>query len=91
MARPRLADWAVPHWRAGKLGGTTGEWDRPQNPGLQRGEIKPQNLWLKTPVGVEAAAGETPSLTGEFVGETHRVLERAQAHLPGNQHQKGPI
>ena len=26
------------------------------------------------PVEVEAA-GETPSLTGEFVGETHRVLE----------------
>ena len=32
---------------------------------------KPQT---KKPMGV-AAAGETPSLTGEFVGETHRVLE----------------
>ena len=30
---------------------------------------KASNLWLKTPVGVEAAVGETPSLT-EFVGET---------------------
>ena len=45
---------------------------------------------LKTPVGVEAAVGETPSLTGEFVGETHRVLECAQAHPPRNQLQKGP-
>ena len=26
------------------------------------------NNWLKTPVGVEAAVGETPSLTGEFLG-----------------------
>ena len=41
-------------------------------------------------MGVEAA-GETPSLTGEFAGETHRGLVRAQAHPPGNQHQQGPI
>ena len=41
-------------------------------------------------MGVEAA-GETPSLTGEFIRETHRVLECTQAHLPGNQLQKGPI
>ena len=46
---------------------------------------------MKTPVEVEAAAGETPSLTGEFVGETHRVLEHTQAHPLGKQHQKGPI
>ena len=37
------------------------------------------------------AAGETPSLTGEFVGETHRVLECTQTDPHGNQHQKGPI
>ena len=37
------------------------------------------------------AEGETPSLTGEFVGETHSVLEHTQTHPPGNQHQKGPI
>ena len=37
------------------------------------------------------AVGETPSLTGWLVGETQRVLERTQAHPPGNQHQKGPI
>ena len=42
-------------------------------------------------MGVEAAVGETPSLTGGFVRETHSVLERTQTHLPGNQHQKGPI
>ena len=35
--------------------------------------------------------GETPSLTREFLRETHRVLEHTQTHLPGNQHQKGPI
>ena len=45
---------------------------------------------MKTPVGVEAA-GETSSLTGELIGETHRVLEHTQTHPPGNQHQKGPI
>ena len=33
-------------------------------------------------MGVEAAVGETPSLTGEVVGETHRGLEHAQAHPP---------
>ena len=35
--------------------------------------------------------GETPILTGECDGETHRVLECTQNYLPGNQHQKGPI
>ena len=32
---------------------------------------------MKTPVGVEAAVGETPGLTGELIGKTHRGLERA--------------
>ena len=36
-------------------------------------------------------AGETPSLTGEFIGETHRVLECTQTHPPGSQRQKGPV
>ena len=36
-------------------------------------------------------AGETPSLTGEFVGKTYRVLECTQTHLPGNQHEKDTI
>ena len=49
------------------------------------------NLRLKTPVGVGEAAGETPSLTGEVVGETHRGLGRAQAHPLRNQHQRGPV
>ena len=35
--------------------------------------------------------GETPSLTGEFVGQTHRVLECTQIHPPKNEHQKDPI
>ena len=42
------------------------------------------------PCGV-AMEGETPSIMGEFTGETHRVLEHIQTHPPGNQHQKGPI
>ena len=69
-----LADHVVPHSRADKPGGTTGEQDKPHNPGFQCGEIKPQNLWLRKPVGVETAV-ETPSLSGEFIGETHRVLD----------------
>ena len=52
---------------------------------------KPQSLLLKMHVQGEAAAGETPSFTGEFVGETHRVLECTEADPPGNQHQKGPL
>ena len=56
----------------------------------QDGEIDAKRL-LETPVGGEEAAGETPSLTGEFAGETHRGLERTQTHPPGNKHQKGPI
>ena len=43
-------------------------------------------------MGVDVAAGETPSLTGEVVGETHRALECAKpTHPLGNQHQKGPV
>ena len=41
-------------------------------------------------MGVEAT-GETPSLTGEFTGEAHRVLECTQTNPPRNQQQKGPI
>ena len=40
-------------------------------------------------MGVEVA-GETPNLIGQFIGETHRVLECTQTHPPRNQHQKGP-
>ena len=31
------------------------------------------------------AAGETFSLTGKFLGETHRVLNCTQTYLPANQ------
>ena len=71
-ARGQLVDWVVSHSHTDKPGGITGEQDRPRNPGFQYREIKPQNLWLKKPVGV-AVVGETPNLTGEFVGETYRV------------------
>ena len=70
-AKQWLADLAVTHLHVDKPGGRTGEWDRLCNPGFQCREIKPQNLWLKKPIGV-VAAGETPSLTGEFTGKTHR-------------------
>ena len=42
-------------------------------------------------MGVGAAAGETPSLTGEVVGETHGGLGHAQALPLRNQHQRGPV
>ena len=38
-------------------------------------------LTKKKSVGVQAA-GETPSITGEFGGETHKGLECARAHPP---------
>ena len=42
-------------------------------------------------MGVEAAVGESPILTGEFAEETQRVLELTKNHPPRNRHQKGPI
>ena len=38
------AEWVVSHLHVEKLGGTTGDHDRPYNTGFQCGEIKPQNL-----------------------------------------------
>ena len=55
---------------------------QPRVPGL--GNIASKPLTEK-PVGVDAA-GETPRLTGEVVGETHSILECKQNHSPGNQH-----
>ena len=77
-----------PHSSTDKLGGTTEEQNNPCNPRFLCGEIKPQNLWLQKPVTV-AVAGETPSLTGESIGEAPGVLEHTQAHPPGNQYLKG--
>ena len=50
------------------------EGDRPRNPGFQHREIKPQKPLAVKSVG-NASAEETPRHTGEFTGETHRVLE----------------
>ena len=72
----------VLHLCADKLKGTTGEQDRLSNPEFQCGKIKPQKPLTKKSVGVEAA-GETPSLTREFVGGAHGVLECTQTHPPG--------
>ena len=44
QVKQQLVDWVVPHSCVDKPGGTTGEQDRPHNPGLQHREIKPQNL-----------------------------------------------
>ena len=55
--RQQLADWVrwrlvggavVPHLQADKLGGTTGEQDRPHNPGLQYREIGSKPLTENT-------------------------------------------
>ena len=51
---------------------------------------KASKLVTEKTYGVNVAE-ETLILTGEFVGETHRVLEDTQIHPSGNQHQKGPI
>ena len=80
----------VPHLHGDKLRVTTGARNRPRNPGFQYREIKSQNLWLWKSVGV-AVVEETPSLTGDFIGEIHRVLEHTQTHVPGIQHEKGLI
>ena len=43
--RWRLADLAVPHSHGDKLGRTTGEQEKPRNPGFQHGKLQPQKLW----------------------------------------------
>ena len=49
----RLAGWEVPHLHVDKPGGTTGEPDRPGNPGFQCREIKPQPLTENTCGGLQ--------------------------------------
>ena len=85
-----LADPAAPHSHTDKLDKRRGAKQTTQPRALARGN-KASNLWWKTPVGVGVTAGETPSLTGEVLGETHRGLGHAQVHPLGNQHQRGPV
>ena len=59
----------------------------PRIPVWEKKASKPLDI---KPVGV-AAVGETSSITGEFTGDTHRVLECTQTHPPKNKHQKDPI
>ena len=44
--RTRQGRLVVPHSHADKPGETSGEQDRPQNPGFQHKKRKPQNFWL---------------------------------------------
>ena len=74
-----------------KTGGPKWERNRPHDLRAPGWEIKPQSTVIENPLGVEAATGETPGLTAEFVGETHRVPEHRQAHPHGSQHQKDPL
>ena len=56
--------------------------------GLVEQETKDSKPLAVKPVGV-AKVGETPSFTGEYAGEVHRILEHIQTHPLGNQHLKG--
>ena len=53
---------------------------QPSQPRAPAGGNKASKSVTEKLVGVEAAVGETPSHTGEFVGETHRGLEHVQAY-----------
>ena len=59
---------------------------QPRVPAWENKASKPLNKLV-----VVEVAGATPSLTGEFIGETHRVLELTQTHPSRNQHQKSLI
>ena len=90
QVRQWLVDQAISHLCADKPGGKTGEQDKLCNAGFQRRETKASKpVAVKTYGG--AVAAEIPSLTEEFTGVTHRVLECTQTHPPGNQPHKGPI
>ena len=45
VVRWQILDWVFPHSCADKLGGTTGERDRPHNPGFQGGVNQVAELW----------------------------------------------
>ena len=59
---------------------------KPRVSALKTKDSKPQAV--KKSVGV-VVVGESPSLAGEFIGKTYRVLKCTQTHLPANQHLKG--
>ena len=69
----------IPHLHADKPGGKHGsETDHKMLEttfSFSAGKLKTQNqrLWKRS-VGI-MAVGETPSLTGEYIGETYRVLK----------------
>ena len=92
QARQWLADWTgkptfvhrQAHWNNRGVRQTV----EPMVLAQETKDSKPQAV--KKSVGF-VVARETRSLTGEFTGERHRVLEHTQARPPGNQHQKGPI
>ena len=79
----QLADPMTPHSCIDKQAGKVKETAQCRAPAQGN---KASNPRLKTPVGVEEPAEKTPSLTGEFVEETHRGLECPQAHPHKNQH-----
>ena len=79
-----------PHSCIDKPGGMVGGAKQTAQPRAPAWGNKASNLQLKTPMGVEEAAGETPRLTGEFIGETYRGLERTQTPHSGNSKCKGP-
>ena len=92
-ARQHLEDRVVPPSWADKLGGTTGEWDRPTTQGSSR-EMKSQtsdwkHLWGLRQQQAKLPASQESSLERPTGSQNiHKI-----AHPPstGNQHQKGPI
>ena len=81
LVRWLLVEWVVPHLHADKLRGTTGEQDRLCNPGFQCGEIRLQTSDWKHLWGLQWQEKLT-SLTGDFTGETHSILEHTPNYPP---------
>ena len=75
VARWWLADWEIPH---SQVRGRIGRQDRPCNPEFQQRKIKSQKP-LAVKISGKCGGGRNSSLTGEFVGEIHRVLECTEA------------
>ena len=75
-AKRWLEDWAVPHcvWKTRKKNWGTRQTTQPRVPVQGNKASKPLAVKIWGGGGC-AAVGETLSLTEEFVGVTHRVLE----------------